>query len=32
MAIIDDPPRLSSGKGSPVSGINPKTVAILIKI
>ena len=32
IAIIDDPPRLSNGKGSPVKGIKPKTVAMLIEI
>ena len=31
-AIIDDPPKLKSGNGSPVKGIKPTTVAMFIKI
>lgn len=32
IAMIEDPPRLKSGNGSPVSGIKPKTVKTLINI
>jgi len=32
IAIIEDPPRLKSGNGSPVNGIKPKTVKTLINI
>ena len=31
-AIIEEPPKLRSGNGSPVKGIKPTTVAIFIKI
>tara|TARA_B100001027_G_scaffold128562_1_gene88811 strand:+ start:541 stop:657 length:117 start_codon:yes stop_codon:yes gene_type:complete len=31
-AIIDEPPRLNNGNGSPVKGIRPTTVAIFINI